>query len=230
MRRLEPALVLPLLLSTVVATAGIREVELALPVRPKLALTGHEKIYVGPFVRESRGDDVSSRLNFDVAAEFDRYLRRLLRKESKLVVVEPLDNLRPPTLDPMQLARATDFWREVGNRTGADYIVAGSIDFLVEDRTGYKTEEYMSPIDGRTYYRQVLVEQTGFSYDILLTVYDGRTGELVLEEPLKDFQERAERNFDEFVGMFSNLYALENHLVGVFVPRTVKSKRLLFTP
>jgi len=230
MRTPKTLLALPLALVAAVASAGIREVELALPVRPKLALTGHEKIYVGPFVRESRGDEVSNRLNFDVAAEFDRYLRRLLRKESKLVVVEPLDNLRPPTLDPLQLARATDFWREIGNRTGADYIVAGSIDFLVEDRTGYKTEEYTSPLDGRTYYRQVLVEQTGFSYDILLTVYDGRTGELVLEEPLKDFQERAERNFDEFVGMFSNLYALENHLVGIFVPRTIKSKRLLFTP
>jgi len=230
MRPRKLAFTLPLLVASGLASAGIREVELALPVRPKLALTGHEKIYVGPFVRESRGDDASTRINFDVAAEFDRYLRRLLRKESKLVVVEPLDNLRPPTLDPLQLARAVDFWREVGNRTGADYVVAGSIDFLVEDRTGYKTEEYTSPIDGRTYYRQVLVEQTGFSYDILLTVYDGRTGELVLEEPLKDFQERAERNFDEFVGMFSNLYALENHLIGVFVPRTVKSKRLLFTP
>ena len=230
MRTPKALLTLPLLLITTAASAGIREVELALPVRPKLALTGHEKIYVGPFVRESRGDEASTRLTFDVAAEFDRYLRRLLRKESKLVVIEPLDNLRPPTLDPLQLARATDFWREVGNRTGADYIVAGSIDFLVEDRTGYRTEEYTSPLDGRTYYRQVLVEQTGFSYDILLTVYDGRTGDLVLEEPLKDFQERAERNFDEFVGMFSNLYALENHLVGIFVPRTIKSKRLLFTP
>ena len=30
--------------------------------------------------------------------------------------------------------------------------------------------------------------------------------------------------------MFSNLYALENHLVGIFVPRTIKSKRLLFVP
>jgi hypothetical protein len=30
--------------------------------------------------------------------------------------------------------------------------------------------------------------------------------------------------------MFANLFALENRLIGVFVPRTVKSKRLLFTP
>jgi hypothetical protein len=73
------------------------------------------------------------------------------------------------------------------------------------------------------------VEQTGFLYDILLQVYDGRTGALLLEQPLKDFQQKEERSFDEFSGMFANLYALENQLVGIFVPRTVKSKRFLFT-
>jgi hypothetical protein len=212
------------------AGAGVREVELALPVRAKLALTGHEKLYIGPFIRESHGDESSQHLSFDVAAEFDRYLRRLLRKESKFVLAAELEGLRPPTDDPLQLERDAEFWRQVGERTGADYVVAGSIDFKVEDRTGYKTEEYTSPVDGRTYYRQVLQEQTGFGYDILLNVYDGRTGDLVLSEPLKDFQERPERNFDEFTGMFANLYALENHLIGIFVPRTVKSKRLLFVP
>lgn len=212
------------------ASAGVREVELALPVRPKLPLSGHERIYVGPFIRESAGDEARTRTNFDVAAEFDRYLRRLLRKESKLVILPQLDDVRPPTQDPLELEKATDFWREIGSRANADYVVGGSIDFKVEDRTGYKTEEYTSPIDGRTYYRQVLVEQTGFSYDILLTVYDGRTGQLVLQEPLKDFQEKQTRDFDEFVGMFANLYALENQLIGIFVPRTVKSKRLLYVP
>ncbi len=103
--------------------------------------------------------------------------------------------------------------------------MAGSIDFEVQDRTAYKMESYESPVDGQTFYRQVLVEQTGFTYDILLNVYDARTGALVFEQPLKDFQEKPERNFDEFTGMFSNLFALENQLIGVFVPRTVKTKR-----
>ena len=35
----------------------VREVELTLPVRSKLALTGHERLYVGPFMRESKGDE-----------------------------------------------------------------------------------------------------------------------------------------------------------------------------
>jgi hypothetical protein len=218
-----------LLLASSLASAGVREVELSLPVRSKLALTGHEKLYIGPFVRERKGDEKAAQLSFDVAAEFERYLRKLLRKEAKFVLLPALEGVRPPTNDPLRLAKESDFWRELGTRAGADYIVAGSIDFQVQDRTAYKMEPYQS-VDGRTFYRQVLVEQTGFTYDILLEVYDARTGALVFEEPLKDFQEKPERNFDEFTGMFSNLFALENQLVGVFVPRTVKTKRLLFVP
>jgi hypothetical protein len=213
-----------------VCSAGVREVQLALPVRSKLALTGHERLYVGPFIRETSGDEKGTQLSFDVAAEFERYLRKLLRKESKFVLIPTLDGLRPPTRDPLRLAEDAAFWRDLGSRTGADYVVAGSIDFEVQNRTGYKMEPYESPVTGQTYYRQVLVEQTGFTYDIMLNVYNGRTGALVFEQPLKDFQEKPERNFDEFTGMFSNLFALENQLIGVFVPRTVKTKRVLFTP
>ena len=223
------ALLVVLLLATP-AFGGVREVELRLPVRAKLAVAGQERVYVGPFLRESQGDEGGPRLSFDVAGEFERYLRRLLRKETRFALIPAVEGVRPASSDPLTVANDSEFWRELGSRTEADFIVAGSIDFQVQDRSGYKTEEYVSPIDGRTYYRQVLVEQTGFAYDILLNIYDGRTGKMVLQEPLKDFQERPERNFDEFTGMFANLYAMENRLIGVFVPRTIKSKRLLFTP
>ena len=228
MRRASATLAALLLAAPVLA--GTREVELRLPVRAKLAAAGQERVYVGPFMRESQGDEGSVQLGFDVAGEFERYLRRLLRKETRFNIIPSIEGVRPSSSDSLAVANDSEFWRQLGTQAQVDFIIAGSIDFQVQDRSGYKTEEYVSPIDGRTYYRQVLVEQTGFAYDILLNIYDGRTGKLVLQEPLKDFQERPERNFDEFTGMFANLFALENRLIGVFVPRTVKSKRLLFTP
>lgn len=228
MRRASATLAALLLAAPVLA--GTREVELRLPVRAKLAAAGQERVYVGPFMRESQGDEGSVQLGFDVAGEFERYLRRLLRKETRFNIIPSIEGVRPSSSDSLAVANDSEFWRQLGTQAQVDFIIAGSIDFQVQDRSGYKTEEYVSPIDGRTYYRQVLVEQTGFAYDILLNIYDGRTGKLVLQEPLKDFQERPERNFDEFTGMFANLFAMENRLIGVFVPRTVKSKRLLFTP
>jgi hypothetical protein len=223
-------LLLPLLLLATAAAAGVREVELSLPVRAKLALTGREKLFLGPFLREVKGDEAAPKLGFSVEAEFERELRRLLRKEAKFILLPPVEGLRPPSSDPLELSRQSEFWRELGSRTGADFIVAGSIDFMIEERSGYKQEEYVSPYDGRTYYRQVMVEQTGFTYDILLQVYDARTGAIVHEEPLKDFHEVEESNVDEFSGMFANLYSLENQVINIFVPRTVKTKRQLLLP
>jgi hypothetical protein len=210
--------------------AGVRQVELSIPIRSKLALAGHEKIYIGPFVRETGKDEAAPDLKFDVPAELERYLRRLLRREGKFAIVPSVEGLRLPTNDPLALAKDANFWRTLGEQTGADYVVAGSIDFKVEDTSQPKQEAYESAIDGRTYYRTVMVEETGFVYDIMLNVFDGRTGALVFQEPLKDTKQIEQRKFDEFTGMFANLYALENQLIGIFVPRTVKSRRALITP
>ena len=220
------------LLALLIATpllAGTRQVELSLPIRSKLALSGHEKLYLGPFVREISKDEAAADLKFDVATEFERYLRRLLRREGKFTMIPSVEGLRVTTTDPLALAKDTVFWRQLGEQTSADYIVAGSIDFQIQDSTQPKTESYESAIDGRTYYRQVMVEQTGFAYDIMLNIYDARTGSLVFSEPLKDTKQIEERKFDEFTGMFQNLFALENQLIGIFVPRTVKSRRVLIT-
>ena len=106
---------------------------------------------------------------------------------------------------------------------------AATIDVKVLDRAGYTTEEYVSPADGKTYFRQVLVEETGFNFDVLLLIFDGATGELLFEEQISDFKEREERKLEAYTDMFDNLYNLENRLLGVFVPRSVLAKRTLFT-
>src|SRR5512135_2024643 len=90
------------LLLASLCSAGVRDVQLSLPVRSKLNLTGHERMYVGPFIRESTGDEKAPQLSFDVAVEFERYLRKLLRKESKFVLIPTLEGLRPPTRDPLR--------------------------------------------------------------------------------------------------------------------------------
>ena len=114
--------------------------------------------------------------NIDVQQEFQRYLLKILKRDTDLDIVEsgPIDY---PTYDLRMLARDAEFWRVIGERTQADLILVGSLDFDIQDRSGYRTEEYVSPFDGRTYYRQVLVEQTGFEYDIVVRVFDGQTGE-----------------------------------------------------
>jgi hypothetical protein len=211
------------------AAAGTVEVRLKLPQRARLDLQGRSTVTIAPFlVITQEGQERLQGRNIDVQAEFQQYLEKTIRRQTDLKLIEapPIDY---PTFDLNQLAKETDFWRAVGERTQADLILSGGLDFDIQDRTGYRTEEYVSPFNGRTYYRQVLVEQTGFEYDILMQVYDGKTGELLYTDNFKDFQNFEAEQADPLAGMFENLYSLEDRIVGVFAQKEVEATRMLFT-
>jgi len=211
------------------ASAGVMEVKLKLPVKPKLQITGDEKVAIAPFIIATRGEKKNDRAaKVDVQAEFNRYLRKQLGKSTKLRIVD-VGRSRLPGNDIKTLAAASDYWKEIGAKTGADFIVSGIVDFDINDKSGYRTEEYTSPADGRTFYRQVLVVSTGFVFDIDLAVFNGDTGEMVLEENFRDFKEFDQRNYDEILGLFENLRALESQLVGIFVSSETTAARYVFT-
>jgi len=222
------AAVVVLSLMPVAALAGVTEVKLKLPLKPKLQIAGEEKVAIAPFVianREKKNDRASK---VDVQAEFQRYLKKQLAKSTKLRLVDvPQTRLPGTTMKALEANR--DYWRSLGSQTGADFIVSGVIDFDVNDKSGYKTEEYVSPADGRTYYRQVLIETTGFVFDIDIAVFNADTGEKVLEDNFRDFKEFDQRNYDEVLGLFENLRSMETQLVGIFVPQETSATRYVFT-
>jgi len=210
------------------AIAGVTEVKLKLPLKPKLQITGEEKVAIAPFVianREKKNDRASK---VDVQAEFQRYLKKQLTKSTKLRLVD-VPQTRLPGSDMKTLEANRDYWKKLGASTGADFIVSGVVDFDVNDKSGYKTEEYVSPADGRTYYRQVLVETTGFVFDIDIAVFNADTGEKVIEDNFRDFKEFDQRNYDEILGLFENLRSMETQLVGIFVPQETSATRYVFT-
>ena len=217
------------------AAAGARaavEVKLLLPMRARIDLANRRSILPAPFVVISREGGGSGEQpggsNIDLQREFERYLIKVLRRETDLRIVEnePVDY---PSYDLDVLSRNKEFWQALGERTQADLIVAGSLDFDVQDKSGYRTEEYVSPFDGRIYYRQVLVEQTGFDYDILMMVFDGRTGDRLFYDNFKDFKQFEGEGADPLRGMFENLISLEDRIVGVFTQKSVETSRLLLT-
>ena len=204
------------------------EVRLRLPVRARIDLMDRRTVTVTPFlVLSQEGSSSVERRGVDVEKEFDRYMRRLIRRNTRLKILEsgPVDY---PTFDLEDLAQDAEFWSYLGERTQADLIVSGSLDFDVQDRSGYRTEEYISPFDGRTYYRQVLVEDTGYEFDIVMQVYDGRTGELLYADNFKDFRQFEAERADPLAGMFENLYALEDRIAGIFTQKWVEARRVLF--
>jgi len=216
-------------LTPLLASAGVTEVKLKLPTKPKLQINGDEKIAIAPFVivanQEKRNDRAAK---VDVQKEFQRYLKKQLGKSTKLHLVDaPQTRLPGTTMKALEADR--DYWKQLGAKSGADYIISGIIDFDVNDKSGYKSEEYVSPGDGRTYYRQVLIETTGFVFDIDIAVFNADSGEKVLEDNFRDFKEFDQRNYDEILGLFENLRALETQLVGMFVPQETSASRYVFT-
>ena len=211
--------------------AGVSQVRLKLPLRPRLPLRGNEKLALAPFILVTEAEKARDKRlqNVDLQAEFHRFLKKQVDKKTKLEVIETPADVKLPTQNLTELARATEFWRAVGASTGADIIVSGSLEFRIEDRSGYKTEEYVSPINGQTYYRQVYVEQTGFLFDIVFLVFDGRSGEKLLQDEFKDFRQTGGRRADELQGLFENLFSLENQILNLFVAREREADRYIFT-
>ena len=209
--------------------AGVTEVKLKLPLKPKLQISGDEKVAIAPFVIVNNGEKKNDRASkVDVQAEFARYLKKQLTKTTKLRLVDA-GNVRLPGNDMKSLEANPDFWKSIGQKTGADFVVSGLLDFDINDKSGYKTEEFVSPADGKTYYRQVLIETTGFVFDIDIAVFNADTGEKVLEDNFRDFKEFDQRNYDEILGLFENLRSLESQLVGIFVPQETSASRYVFT-
>jgi len=208
------------------------EVKLRLPVRAKIDLEGRRTVALAPFLVVTReGSQTTERLrgsSLDIQREFERYLTKLLRRDTDLTLVDS-GRLDYPTTDLQLLSDNRDFWRAAGERWQADVVVAGSLDFDVQDKSGYRTEEYISPYDGRTYYRQVLVEQTGFDFDIVLMVFDGTSGEQLYYDNFKDFKQFEGEAADPLVGMFENLASLENRILNVFTQKSVEATRVLLT-
>jgi hypothetical protein len=213
------------------ALAGVDQVRLRLPLKPKLPLRGNERIALAPFILVTEADKARDKrlANIDLQAEFHRFLKKQLEKKTKFEVIETPADVKLPTQTLTELAKAQEFWASVGASTTAEIIVSGSLEFKVEDRSGYKSEEYVSPIDGRTYYRQVYVEQTGFLFDIVFLVFDGRTGEKLLQDEFKDFRQASKRAVDELQGLFENLFSLENQILNTFVARDREAERYIFS-
>ena len=230
-RRLPARAAALLLLAACAGCSSVNQVRLRLPLKPRLPLRGNEKIVLAPFLIVTEAEKARDKRlqNVDLQAEFHRFLKRQIEKKTKLEVTEAPSDLKLPTQSLTELGRATEFWRSLGSTTGGEVLVSGSLEFKVEDRSGYKTEEYVSPINGQTYYRQVYVEQTGFLFDIVFLVFDGHSGEKLLQDEFKDFRQTGGRRADELQGLFENLFSLENQILNLFVAREREADRYLFT-
>src|SRR3954452_19207632 len=113
------AIVLAAALVPLAAFAGVLEVKLKLPVKPKLQISGDEKIAIAPFIIANNGERKNDRASkVDVQGEFQRYLRKQLLKTTKLRLVEVPPPVRLPGTEMKTLEANRDFWKALGQKSG----------------------------------------------------------------------------------------------------------------
>jgi len=200
-------------------------VDLRLPAKAAVSIEEGDRILIAPFVLALAQSDEKPKTVIDVQLELTDYLAKLLRKKKFDIVVDRAIVLPSANLD--RLKADTEFWKETITGYNAKYALSGTVDFRVEDRSNYETEEFVSAYDKRTYLRQILVEKTGLALEILLYVIDAE-GTVVKELPLKTFMDVEARNYDQLQGFFETIYPMEESILNLFVPHKAKQRRYLF--
>src|SRR5207245_1969592 len=113
------------------SVAGVLEVKLKLPLKPKLQISGDEKVAIAPCVIVNNGERKNDRASkVDVQSEFQRYLRKQLSKSTKLKLVD-VPPTRLPGSDMKTLEANRDYWKDLAAKTGADYVVTCVLDFEI---------------------------------------------------------------------------------------------------
>lgn len=230
MRNSRPIWISAVLLTLSVSAplaAGAKLVGLQLPGKPKIDLAQGDTLLIAPFLTVSDLADETDPQAKRAEEELQNFLAKLLTKsEQYRVEVSRGVPLASSNLDALK--EAGGFWKTLGSQYGARYVVSGVLDFKILNRSGYETEEYVSPRDGRTYYRQVMKESTGVTLELLLWVFDASTGALADEQNFKHFLEKRGTQQDFVSAFFEGMHTFEDNLRGVFLPRKVPQKRWFY--
>ncbi len=203
------------------ALAAWKEVSVAVNLPPRLATETDQPLLVTR-VRATDHDFL------DVGLEISRWIRRELARQT------PLDALdvRPPAIpeqQPQQLAANDVFWRRLGDDFGADIIVAGIADYVVEDRSGFITEDVRSPVTRQTVRQSRFAELRGFRLKLEIFVFKGDNGALLHHDIWKkESILGADRIPDDLSILYALLDTMRDDLLAVFLPVKLRQPRYIW--
>lgn len=199
------------------AYAGWKEVPVEITVPPRVSSEPGQKVLVALFRTQSPE-------GVDAGLELSRWLRRALSKTTPLVVL----GVPPPPIPEQRsdkLVLNDPFWRRLGQDFGADLIVAGIADFRSEDRSGYVSEDSVSPVTGQTIRRQRFAEMRAFSVRIEFFVFKGDNGALLFSDVWAQERVLEGGKPDDLSSFFELLENLDPNFRATFLPTQIKQPR-----
>jgi hypothetical protein len=224
MRRVADLLVVAVLVALLWGglQAGTVQVQVSLPVPERVNMTGIDSILVTRIVLMNDNPKV------DVNRETVSYLRRELRKNTPLHV---LDVEAPPLPEqPLdELARNPEFWKDMSAKYGADMILTSSLKYAVTDRSGFVTEDVISPITGQRVRRTRYADREGFEMEFHVYFIRGRDGTLLYDDKFSEDTTLDGKNNDPLTALFIMFDHIQPELFGIIASNQKVESRILFT-
>ncbi len=222
-RRISSLALLSLLLSGT-AAAGLRQLIIELPGKPKVDFQKGDTVLIAPFLLVSQEKDTEDKTRKKAEEELRTFLSKMLSKE-QTYTVKLSQGVPLASMNVDKLKNSLAFWKTLASQYSAKYVISGVLDFSIQETSGYETQEYVSPYNGATYYRQVLVEKSGVSLELLLWVFKGEDGSLAAEENFKHFLEKKGKSEDFVTAFFEGVHSFEAGLQAVFLSKPTAQKR-----
>ena len=238
---------------TAACGASYYEIPLETPIRPKLDVSGFERILVAGFIAGGSGD-------VDGNVETTRLVRSQLRNQSDMRVIDsdvlplvevaaggfvtsdPTDDgegapglapiLEDADLEPYEhLFADVEYWKQIGEEYQQPLIVTGTVMFAPQERSGivqsdrevYDSFGRRSVVPVRTY-----MERKGFVLKPRFVFIDGRTGAVLYSE---NFREEVLYNANQISPALSSYFELMDRLLPSFLStlstQTIRGTRVL---
>ncbi|HVG63597.1 MAG TPA: hypothetical protein VNA24_33840 [Hyalangium sp.] len=224
------------------ACTNYYEIPIETPIRPKLDVTGFQRVLVAGFISGGT-DDVDSNL------ETTRLLRSQLRTKSDLRVIDtdvlPLMDVanegqntstgvvgtpaaikEEKDLEPYErLFANVEYWKKIGEEYQQPLIVTGTIMFTPQQRNSIvqrEVERYDSFGRRQVTPQRTYVERKGFALRPKFVFIDGRTGTVMHSER---FAEEILYNANQTTPALSSYFELMDRLIPSFL-NTLSSQKI----
>ena len=164
--------------------------------------------------------------------ELDKEIVSLLRKELRKKTSLDILQVEPPPLpeQPLRdLLANSGFWRRLGETHGADLIVAGKASYESADRSGFVTQDEISPVTGQRVRRTHYVEREGFTLGLSLFFLDGATGRLLFEDQFTGENTLLGHGTDHLSVLYTLFEQFEDDVLAIVVPKPKTAQRFIFT-
>jgi len=203
------------------AYAGVVEVQVSLPVPQKIDVTGMRRVLIAGFRANDSPD-------LDVDVEYVRHLRSLLRHRSNFEIIDA-DAPPLPEQELADVVRNSAYWKRIAQRFSVDLIIAGVVDFEKLDKSGFVSEDIISPATGQRYRRTRYAEREAFNLAVTHYFFKGSTGEELYEGRLTEESVYEGRGNDPLTALQQLADRMAPEIMGIVMSREKSETRYLFT-